>query len=282
MTQLLVSVRDMAEAELAFACRVNYLDIKEPTLGSLGAAPEEVRRAIASKYAGKIPLSAAAGELFDWESEQNSAPNMRSHSVELSPETTKATPWNGYSWAKIGLARCREIDWRSAWLRWQATLPQMTRGVLVCYADARDCLAPQPAELLQFALETQVPALTIDTFNKNGPGLCQIWSHHQLQTWAAKLKQSGILSVAAGKLQFQDLRTLQLCGFDVAAVRGGVCKTVGSGNRSPRTGLLEWRAVMDWRIECEGTGAENSINSLSTDEKSFINFLESVNCINKS
>ena len=46
MAQLLVSIRDTAEAELINNCKVAIVDVKEPNRGSLGAATPNMLEAI--------------------------------------------------------------------------------------------------------------------------------------------------------------------------------------------------------------------------------------------
>src|SRR5437867_1331389 len=65
MTQLLISVRSVAEAEAAIAGGAEIIDIKEPARGSLGRADDAVVRAIVEHVAGRQPISMALGELLD-------------------------------------------------------------------------------------------------------------------------------------------------------------------------------------------------------------------------
>ena len=66
MTQLLVSVRDAAEARTAVEGGADLIDIKEPARGPLGAADVDVVEQIIAEVAGRRPVSAALGELRDW------------------------------------------------------------------------------------------------------------------------------------------------------------------------------------------------------------------------
>ena len=66
MAQLLVSIRDTAEAELINNCKVAIVDVKEPSRGSLGAATPNMLEAISRIIPQPQTLSFAAGELSDW------------------------------------------------------------------------------------------------------------------------------------------------------------------------------------------------------------------------
>jgi len=66
MTRLLVSVRDAAEARTAVEAGADLIDVKEPARGPLGAADVEVVERVVAEVAGRLPLSAALGELLAW------------------------------------------------------------------------------------------------------------------------------------------------------------------------------------------------------------------------
>lgn len=65
-TQLLVSVRDSAEAAIALDAGADIIDVKEPNLGSLGFAGSETVQAVVDLVDGRCPVSAALGECTDW------------------------------------------------------------------------------------------------------------------------------------------------------------------------------------------------------------------------
>src|SRR5579871_4323824 len=91
MVRLLISVRNIIEAENALAGGADLIDIKEPNNGSLGAADVSIGPKIAALVAGRRPLSAALGELLDAETK---------------------VPGAGLSFAKWGLGGCaNRIDW---------------------------------------------------------------------------------------------------------------------------------------------------------------------------
>ena len=61
---LLVSVRNAVEAEVALHGGADWIDVKEPKQGALGAAEPETIRSVLETVAGRAPVSAAAGALF--------------------------------------------------------------------------------------------------------------------------------------------------------------------------------------------------------------------------
>jgi uncharacterized protein (UPF0264 family) len=64
--QLLVSVRDVAEAEAALAGGADIIDIKEPRRGALGMADAAMIAEIVACVDRRVPVSAALGELREW------------------------------------------------------------------------------------------------------------------------------------------------------------------------------------------------------------------------
>src|SRR4051812_11568172 len=62
---LLVSVRSAAEAEAALRGGATLIDVKEPAHGPLGRAEDAVIAAVLQRVAGRLPVSAALGELVD-------------------------------------------------------------------------------------------------------------------------------------------------------------------------------------------------------------------------
>src|SRR5947209_19533370 len=64
-SHLLVSVRDAVEAAAALAGGANLIDIKEPSRGPLGRADLAVTAAVLQAVGGRVPVSAALGELRD-------------------------------------------------------------------------------------------------------------------------------------------------------------------------------------------------------------------------
>lgn len=62
MTALLASVRSLAEADLVVAAGCDWLDLKEPRDGALGAVDLAVVRAVLARHAAQLPVSATIGD----------------------------------------------------------------------------------------------------------------------------------------------------------------------------------------------------------------------------
>jgi uncharacterized protein (UPF0264 family) len=63
MTQLLISVKNLEEAKLAFAAGVDIIDLKDPNEGALGALDLTVTGEIVQQVKGRAVVSATVGEL---------------------------------------------------------------------------------------------------------------------------------------------------------------------------------------------------------------------------
>jgi uncharacterized protein (UPF0264 family) len=92
MTGLLVSVRDAAEALEALEGGATLIDVKEPSRGALGRADDQVIRDVIEAVGGRVPVSAALGEL-----------------AEAVPQTIPV----GLTFAKWGLACAVSFDWET-------------------------------------------------------------------------------------------------------------------------------------------------------------------------
>ena len=115
MTQLLISVRSAEEAAIAVRGGADWIDVKEPSRGSLGAADVSIQREVVAAVNGERPVSAALGELIE-----------QSGSDSLAP---------GVAFAKVGLARAADCsDWRERWRQWADALPAAVHPVAVAYA----------------------------------------------------------------------------------------------------------------------------------------------------
>jgi len=224
MTKLLVSVRSRQEACLAVEAGVDLIDVKEPNAGSLGRATAAVWHEIA-ELANQAPLSAALGELRDWED---------GIAAELPPS---------FSFAKLGLAGMAHEAWQPRWQRALARLPSGVQRVAVVYADHVAAQAPPAGDVLSAARDADCRAVLVDTFVKDSRGLFAWWSLDEVSAFVNGAQQRGMLAVVAGSLKRDDVPRVQSIGADYLAVRGAVCETDrAAALHGPR--LLELMQVM--------------------------------------
>ncbi len=249
--RLLVSVRSGHEAQMAVQSGVEWVDLKNPDAGSLGAADQATAAAVAETLhfkggSAERISSAAVGELRD-------AP------------TTVAVCLAGYfPLLKVGLSGLRDSP------IWPEQLGQLYANVRmagadlvpVIYADHLACHAPAPAQVIEVASTLQqwsartLPArlsdnltrtnagttdlsgpryMLIDTFTKDGRRLLDWMSPAALESIVRLAAASGRQTVVAGSLALQDLPHLMSLPIAAIAIRGAVC----AGDR--RSGLCPER-----------------------------------------
>jgi uncharacterized protein (UPF0264 family) len=213
MTRLLVSVRSCEEARIAVAVGVDVVDVKEPRRGSLGAADADTLQAVRAEVAGRLPLSAALGELREFAS---AGAGGFDGSLLKSLE--------GFQFAKFGLAGCASHhDWPLRWRDALAQLPADVSPIAVAYADWQACDAPRPEDVLQTGLALGCAGLLIDTFDKRSGDLFYWHSHQRLAELVHAAQRGRRLAALAGSLTLKSIPRAIQTGADVIAVRGAVC-----------------------------------------------------------
>ena len=204
--KLLVSVRDLAEVAIAAECGVDIVDVKEPNNGSLGASSPIVLRRIADVFGRSLRLSAAQGELIDYQS-------------------TDVESLCGYSYAKIGLSSCAsQLDWRQRLARWANEVSRYSSPVAVGYADFRLCRAPSPIEIAEISAASGCRVFLLDTFHKQGQNLFSFISLDELRLLIEEIHALGMRFAAAGCLDAGHIKPLTMIGSDIIGVRGAACR----------------------------------------------------------
>ena len=214
---LLVSVRNAAEALAALAGGANVIDVKEPQRGALGAADASTVAAVVHAVSGRVPVTAAVGELID--------------SIDAKRQPIPA----GVSFFKIGLAGCRRLpDWRSHWRDTIAALvgPSCREGpgaarhtapTAVAYADWQAAGAPEPDEVLTAAVEAGCPALLVDTWDKSAGALFDHWPVDQVTRFVQTARSHGLIVVLAGSLAGENFLAAARLAPDLVGVRAAAC-----------------------------------------------------------
>jgi len=210
MTKLLVSVRDAEEARVALGAGVDLIDVKEPDRGSLGAADLATIHQVLLAVNGAAPVSAALGELSDW-------------------EPTAEVPF-GLRFAKIGLAGCSVMpQWQRLWRSAIASFGPGTAAVAVVYADWRLAQSPDPQVTLDTAVDLGCSAVLIDTWDKSAGNLLDHWPLGDLGEFVSCARQRGLLTVLAGSLSLKTLPRVLSLDPDYVAVRGAACAATRTG-----------------------------------------------------
>jgi (5-formylfuran-3-yl)methyl phosphate synthase len=207
--RLLVSVRNVAEASAALRGGADWIDLKEPDRGALGAVDAATARDVVQCVAGRAPISAAAGELADW-------PTAAARELLTA---------RGLSLLKLGLSACHGLDWKS---QLQDAQREFTAAdmqlVAVIYADHERAESPRPDEIIAFAAEANCPWVLVDTFDKAGGAVGDHFSPAELRALLQSVRKSGRRTVVAGSLTGATIAALPADLIDMVAVRGAACE----------------------------------------------------------
>jgi uncharacterized protein (UPF0264 family) len=202
--QLLVSVRDVAEALAAVAAGADLIDLKEPSVGALGALPLHVVHEVvqALRAAGHAhPVSATVG---DWP--------LQARDALL--EQVRATAACGVDVVKVGIPRG---DGAAALLAVLAARPVPV--VPVFFGDEGVDEA-----LLALACWLPFPALMLDTADKRAGSLFEHLDAAAVRHFVERVQGAGRLAGVAGSLRLTQAALLRELAPDYAGFRGALCK----------------------------------------------------------
>jgi hypothetical protein len=203
--RLLVSVRDAAEAEAALAGGADLIDVKEPSRGALGRADSDVIAAVVRAVGGRVPVSAALGELSDYV-----------------PVIRKRDRLPAVNYVKWGLAGQLREHW--AWhLSFLALSVGRAEAVVVAYADWLRAAAPPVAEVAGCMTVGPWTTVLIDTFVKDGSTLLDFLSAAEVAAIVQTCRVARMKVALAGSLGPAEIERLRGAAPDWFAVRGAAC-----------------------------------------------------------
>ena len=207
---ILVSARSIAESKIIVDSGAGWLDLKEPSLGSLGLPSLELIFAI---FALDIPktvhVSVAGGELLSW-------------TADLNDLLAAKLPARAY--LKLALADCRDIEWQKIAEHISLALVRRSQLILVHYADTAASRSPHWQEVIETTMALGGKFVLIDTHNKTLGGLLDHYSLAQLEKMIGVAKQFDLGVALAGSLRLDQLPCLSNLGADWLGVRGAVCR----------------------------------------------------------
>jgi hypothetical protein len=238
MAGLLVSVRDAAEAVLALTAGAAILDVKDPDRGSLGQASAATVAGVLDVVAGRLPISAALGEMVEWPDDLLPSPPLRgrggSKTAGGCESSDEIPPFvDRLAYVKWGLAGAAGQDWTTRLLRLRERVEASgaCRVVIAAYADWRRAGAPAPGDVFHVAVRERFAAVLLDTWGKDGSGLLDWLSPAEVAELCRPCRAAGVRIALAGSLGASAIRTLRRhVEPDWFAVRGSVC----GGDRTAR------------------------------------------------
>ena len=217
--RLLVSVRDVREAQAAVRGGAEIVDAKDPRRGALGPVSPRTLSRIRAAVPSGIPVSAALGDAADdW-------PVPR-----------------GVAYVKVGLRDVQDAEHAQV-LANRAARRAAEAGaelVLVAYADATRAGSPPPLAVPAIAAAAGARGVLLDTAFKDRGGLFDLLDVARVAQWLAAARATGELFTAlAGSLGEPGLRTALALGADIVGVRGAAC----DGGRMGRVSVARVAAL---------------------------------------
>lgn len=202
MTMMLASVRSLDEALFALEANADFIDLKEPSQGALGALDHAAVRVCAQAIGGRRPVSATIGDIV----------SMNPGAMTKAVERMAAT---GVDYIKIGFfAHSRAFDCATA----LKTLAHRARLVAVLFADEAYDLA-----LVNALADAGFTGAMLDTAHKTGKSLRDWRKDRELREFVKKARSAGLLTGLAGSLRQEDVAPLLTIGPDYLGFRGALC-----------------------------------------------------------
>lgn len=216
--RLLVSVRDVREAQAAVRGGAEIVDAKDPRRGALGpVTPRTLARIRAAVPCG-IPVSAALGDAAD--------------DYPVPP---------GVAYVKVGLRNVQDAEHAQV-LANRAARRAAEAGaelVLVAYADATRAGSLPPLAVPAIAAAVGARGVLLDTAFKDRGNLFDLLDVARVAQWIAAARAAGMFTALAGGLSEPSLRTALALGADIVGVRGAAC----DGGRMGRVSVARVAAL---------------------------------------
>jgi (5-formylfuran-3-yl)methyl phosphate synthase len=202
MTAMLASVRTLDEGLFAFEAGADFIDLKEPSQGALGALDHAAVRVCVQAIGGRRPVSATIGDIVSMDPREMTAAVQRMAST-------------GVDYIKIGFfSHPRAFDCAAA----LKTLARQTRLVAVMFADETyDLALVDPLAAAGFA------GAMLDTAHKAGKTLRDWRKDGELREFVNRAKDRELLTGLAGSLREEDIATLLKIEPDYLGFRGALC-----------------------------------------------------------
>jgi uncharacterized protein (UPF0264 family) len=213
MIRLLTSVRDLDEAREAAAAGADFIDMKEPRAGALGALPARRVEAIVHElrftHPG-VPTSATIGDLRpgDHAAIEHHANVIGQCGVDYVKAGVPPGPH-----ARETLRRMRALPWNM---------------VPVLLADDGLDLS-----LVEYACASGFPAVMADTARKKHGSLFHCVSLAVLDQMVQIARAHEVMVGLAGALRLPDVPRLRALGPDFAGFRTAVCTGARTGRLAP-------------------------------------------------
>lgn len=202
MTQILISVTSIAEAQLALDNGADIIDLKDPSAGALGALPLPLIQEIVSHVNGQKLVSATIGDLI-------MQPDLILQRVELLVVTK-------VDYIKIGFFDT--VDFQPCLDALQAVTQNGVKLIAVLFAEYR-----YPESLLDLIKKAGFIGVMLDTATKNGRTFLDHYSVKEREEFARKVIALDLTFGLAGSLKLEHIAIVKALNPTYIGFRGGVC-----------------------------------------------------------
>ena len=211
MTQLLISVKDVAEANIAMENGADIIDLKDPDSGALGALPISAIEAIINFVAGRKQTSATIGDF-----------PMHPELIKNGIVRLQKFPLN---FIKIGFFEaddyqsCLNEVKKLVTMHLQSTHQKLPQFIAVLFAENN-----YPEDLLIRIKQAGFSGVMLDTLNKNGKTYLDHYSESELEILRHAALSNNLAFGMAGSLQFKHIDSSLKLKPEFLGFRGGVCE----------------------------------------------------------
>ncbi len=204
MCKLLISVRTAAEATLAKKNGADFIDLKDPENGALGALSLGDTASVIAALNGESTVSATIGDL-PMEPQAIDAAIARRLAFDI-------------DYLKVGFFPASMQAYESCLSVIQHYSEQGCKIIVVLFADCTYQHA-----LMSALKSAGIAGVMLDTANKNGKTLLDWCSDDQLTSFFKQMRMGDRMVGLAGSLQLCDVSQLKQYKPDYLGFRGGVC-----------------------------------------------------------
>lgn len=225
--KLLVSPINLEEAKAAYNGGADFIDVKNPKEGSLGANFPWVIRSVKEAMDPKTPVSATIGDM-----------NYKPGTASLAALGAAVA---GADYIKVGLYDIQTteqaIDMVEHVVRSVKDYDPNKKVVISGYADYKRINSIPLRELPSVCADYGADVAMMDTGIKDGRSTFEFMTNEELSQFVESARDLGLVSAIAGNIKFEDIESINQIGPDIIGIRGCVCG--GDRNSTIQQKLVE-------------------------------------------
>ncbi len=205
-TKLLVSVKSADEAQIALNNGADLIDLKDPTIGALGALPVSTIHSIVKIIKHSMSNALTSATIGDLPMQ-----------ADLLTESVKTLVKTDVDFIKIGFFET--TDYQPCLDQLSRLTNQGAKLIAVLFAEYT-----YPDSLIRAIKQAGFIGVMLDTAQKNGKNLLHYCHHEAIEDFAQKAQINALSYGFAGSLQSQHVAQLLRFNPNFLGFRGGVCE----------------------------------------------------------